>query len=180
MTMDIDWVNLDDDEEVLWTGKPRLKSIIPNVIIGIPLIAAAGIGLLIIIGPYLRVKNTEFVVTSEGLYRKTGTLSRNVQKIGFDKVQNISFSQNFLGTRFDYGTIEVSTAGGSGIELAFRNIDDPREVEQVINDRLKQVQGSSSTERQVQDSGSGDDAVVAELEEIKGLLKEINEKLDGA
>lgn len=169
---DLDWINLDDDEEVLWQGEPRMKSILPAVVIGVPLIPMLGMGVLIIIGAYLSVKNTSFVVTNQGLYKKQGVLSRNVQKIGFDKVQNISFSQGITGNYFDYGNIEISTAGGSGVEMRFNSIDQPREVEQIINKHLKKEKERTGT-----DEGRGGDEVVEELKEIKGLLKEINGKL---
>ena len=168
---DLDWINLDADEEVLWQGEPRMKSIIPALIIGIPT-SIFGIGLLIIGGAYLQIKNTSFVVTNQGLYKKQGVLSRNVQKIGFDKVQNISFSQGITGNYFDYGSIEISTAGGSGVEMRFNSIDQPREVEQIINKHLKKEKESTGTSR----DRSGDE-VVEELKEIKGLLEEINGKI---
>jgi uncharacterized membrane protein YdbT with pleckstrin-like domain len=171
MNQELDWINLDEDEEVLWNGEPRMKSIIPAVLIGIPF-SIVGIGLLIIIGAYLQIKNTSFVVTNQGLYKKQGIMSRSVQKIGFDKVQNISFSQGIFGTQFNYGNIEISTAGGSGVEMRFNSIDNPREVEQIINKHLKKEKESKGTRK----DSSGDE-VVKELREIKGLLEEINGKL---
>ena len=122
-----DWLSLSFSENIVWQGQPRVKSIIPAVIIGIPT-TILGIGLLIIIGAYLSVKNTEYVVTDKILYVKKGILSRSVQKIGFDKVQNISFSQGILGNHFNYGNVEVSTAGGSGVEMRFRSIREPKKV----------------------------------------------------
>lgn len=169
--MSIDWVNLDDDEEVLWQGQPRVKSILPAVVIGVPLIAAFGFGLLIIAGAYLSVKNTYFVVTDQGLYRKSGVLSRNVQKIGFDKVQNISFSQGVFGSYFDYGNIEISTAGGQGVEMRFNSIDNPREVEKIVNNHLQKEKGPST-----QESSDGDQ--LQELREIRKLLESIDKKLE--
>lgn len=148
-----------------------MKSIIPALVIGVPAIAAAGLGLLIIGGAYLNIKNTSFVVTSRGLYRKQGVLSRSVQKIGFDKVQNISFSQGVLGNHFGYGNIEISTAGGSGVEMRFNSIDNPREVEQVINRKLKhEKQGGS-------ESSESRDKVEQELVKIRKLLESIDEKV---
>lgn len=107
-----DWLSLDENEEILWEGRPRIQKII-------------GIGI------------TDYVVTSEGLYRKSGIFSRSVQKIGFEKIQNTSFSQGILGKSFGYGNIEISTAGGSGIEMRFISIDSPREVQELINKRIK-------------------------------------------
>jgi uncharacterized membrane protein YdbT with pleckstrin-like domain len=168
----IDWANLDESEEILWKGQPRMKSILPALVIGIPL-SVVGIGLLIIIGAYLQITNTNFLVTNQGLYKKTGILSRNVQKIGFDKVQNISFSQGIFGSQFDYGNIEISTAGGQGVEMRFNSIDNPRNVENIINRNLDHSSESSS-DRTAQRSN---DQVVKELQEIKEVLKSIDQKL---
>jgi uncharacterized membrane protein YdbT with pleckstrin-like domain len=160
--VDFDWLSLDQDEEVVWSGQPRMKSIIPALIVGIPM-SIVGIGIVIIVAAYLNVKNTDYVVTNEGLYVKKGILSRSVQKIGFDKVQNISFSQGILGTQFGYGNIEISTAGGSGVEMRFRSIQDPKKVQETINSLTKEGKG--------QDSSQG----VTEKEILKEILSELQE-----
>lgn len=142
---DFDWLSLDDQEEVLWSGRPKLQKIIG-------------------------IRITDYVVTSEGLYRKSGILSRSVQKIGFEKVQNISFSQGILGKQFGYGNIEISTAGGSGIEMQFASIEDPKKTQQLINKRIKHEKGEDSKE-----SGESQTKL---LKDILGELKEINKKLE--
>lgn len=170
----IEWANLDENERVLWQGRPRLKSILPVVIISIPFVFV-GIGVLMILGAYLNVVNTSFVVTNQGLYKKTGIMSRSVQKIGFDKVQNISFSQGIFGNYFDFGSIEISTAGGQGVEMRFNSINDPRKVEDIVNQRLDHSSGQS----QSQQSGNqvSNEQVVKELREIKQVLKDMNSKM---
>ena len=140
-----DWLSLDDNEEVLWSGTPKIQKI-------------------------LGLKITDYVVTSEGLYRKNGIFSRSVQKIGFEKVQNISFSQGILGTQFGYGNIEISTAGGSGIEMRFVSIEKPREVQELINKRIKEEKGEKSSE-----SGKSQTEI---LKNILDEVKEINSKLE--
>lgn len=154
-----DWLSLDDGEEVLWEGEPLMKSIYPAIAVGIPLTLFFGLGLVIIAGAYLNKKNTNFVVTTQGLYKKTGILSRSVQKIGFDKVQNISFSQDFFGTRFGYGNIEVSTAGGSGVEMRFRSIETPKKVQQLINKHIKKDKQTETL--------SGEETMEKVLEELR-------------
>jgi uncharacterized membrane protein YdbT with pleckstrin-like domain len=168
MEREFDWLNLSSGEEVVWHGNPRMKSIIPAFIIGIPMILAFGLGLVIIAGAYLSVKNTDFVVTSNNLYVKKGVLSRSVQKIGFDKVQNISFSQGVLGNQFDYGNIEISTAGGQGVEMRFRSIQNPKQVQEQINDLMKKEQS---------DTVEGEKSKKELLNQILSELQEINEKL---
>ncbi len=142
---DYNWLSLDEDEEILWDGRPRIQKII-------------GIGI------------TDYVVTTEGLYRKSGIFSRSVQKIGFEKIQNTSFSQGVLGKSFGYGNIEISTAGGSGVEMRFMSIDSPRDVQELINKRIKQGKREGSEEK-----GESQKEV---LKEILGELKEINRKMD--
>jgi len=162
------WLTLRSNKSIVWQGQPRIKSIIPAVIFGLPF-AVVGVGLLIIAGAYLSVKNTEYVVSNRALYVKKGILSRSVQKIGFDKVQNISFSQGVLGNHFGYGNIEISTAGGSGVEMRLRSIENPKEVQEKINDLMKDTQGDSDTT-----NGKSEKEV---LEEILSEVKEINGKL---
>ena len=142
---EFEWLSLDENEELLWSGRPKLQKLIG-------------------------IRITDYVVTSEGLYRKNGIFSRSVQKIGFEKVQNISFSQGILGKKFGYGNIEISTAGGSGIEMRFVSVENPREVQSLINKRIKQEKEESS-----QETGPNQTEV---LQQILGELKEINNKLE--
>jgi uncharacterized membrane protein YdbT with pleckstrin-like domain len=169
VTEEFDWLSLEEGEEVIWSGNPRMHSIIPAVLLGIPLIPVLGLGLLIMLGAYLSVENTFFVVTTQGVYHKSGVLSRDVQKIGFDKIQNISYSQGVFGNFFGYGNVDISTAGGSGVEMRFRSIGDPKDVQQKINRRIKRGSGREDT--------GGERSEREVLEEILSEVREINEKL---
>jgi len=164
-----DWLTLDADEEIIWSGKPHESSLIPALVVGLPL-SIVLIGLFIIAGAYLQRENTQYVVTTDGLYTKTGILSRDVQRIDFGKVQNTSYSQDFFGSRFGYGNVDISTAGGSGIEMQFRSVPDPREIQELINKRVKGSRGEPTTE-------SGEtkrdvlDEILVELREIRSTLE---------
>ncbi len=136
--------------------------------VGLPL-SIVLIGLVIIASEYLCVTNTHYVVTNRALYEKTGVLSRDVKRIEHGKVQDISYSQSALGTHFGYGTVEVSTAGGSGVEMAFKSVPDPRAVQQHISDRIKRERGDSGTDRTTDDV----------LEEILTELRAIRAAVDG-
>ena len=142
---EFEWLSLDEDEEILWNGNPKLQRLIGFVF-------------------------TDYVVTSDGVYRKTGILSRDVQKIGFDKIQNTSFSQGLLGRMFGYGNVDISTAGGSGIEMRFRGVSDPDAVQTQINKNTKSSrQGSSSSGGDIQQQ------MLEELQEIRRLVESIEE-----
>ena len=164
-----DWLTLDKDERIVWSGKPHESSLIPALVVGVPL-SLVLIGLFIIAGSYLQRENTQYVVTTDGLYKKTGVLSRDVQRIDFGKVQNTSYSQGFFGSRFGYGNVDISTAGGSGIEMQFRSVPKPREVQELINKRVKGSRGEPKTESGETKRDVLDDILV-ELREIRSTLE---------
>ncbi|PCR90675.1 PH domain-containing protein [Natrinema ejinorense] len=166
--VDLEWLSLDDDEEILWAGGPDRRTLVPAFVIGIPLTIVL-IGLLIIASEYLRVTNTHYVVTTRALYKKTGVFSRDVKRIEHGKVQDISYSQSALGTHFGYGSVEISTAGGSGVEMSFDSVPDPRAIQQRIGERIKRERGDSADERTKDEI----------LEEILAELRAIRTAVEG-
>lgn len=163
-----EWLTLDEDEEIVWSGNPHKSSLIPALVVGVPL-ALLIVGLFVIATAYLQRKNTQYVVTTDGLYKKTGVISRDVQRIDFGKVQNTSYSQGFFGSRFGYGNVDVSTAGGSGIEMQFASVPDPSEVQELINKRVKASRGDRTTESGETKRDVLDDILV-ELRAIRATL----------
>ena len=168
--VDLDWLTLDDGEEVLWASTPHKSSLVPALAIGIPL-SLVLIGIPIVISAYLTYKNTNFVVTTRGLYRKRGILSRDVKQIGFEKVQNISYSQTPVGSQLGYGTVEISTAGSSGVELRFRNIPTPADIQELISREIERREGPRRDDDD-QDAEEVLDAILAELQAIRQALDE--------
>ena len=171
--LELDWLTLEDGESIQWASTPHRYSVVPAFGIGIPL-SLVLVGIPILVGSYLQYTNTNYVVTNRGLYSKRGILSRDVQQIGFDKVQNISYSQSALGSSFGYGSVNVSTAGGSGVELKFRSIPDPASVQELI---AREVD-----DREQADAGEGDgaDDVLNEiLHELRAIRQELADSDDG-
>jgi len=136
-----DWLTLDSDEEVLWSGQPAPETMYGAYITGVPMILFFGLGLLVIAGAYLNRENTDYVVTSKSVYKKTGILSRSVSEVEYEKVQNTSFSVGVIGRYFDYGNVDISTAGGSGVEMTLRGVSSPQDVQKRLSRRVKEIQG---------------------------------------
>jgi uncharacterized membrane protein YdbT with pleckstrin-like domain len=170
--VDVDeWMARGDDEDVLWSGHPRVTTALPGIVVGLALVAVGVggavtqnqpalsllgmVGLATVAGAYLRVVNTRYVVTDHALYRKTGVLSRHVERVSLHRVQNSAFTQGVLGSLFDYGTVSVEAAGGGTI--AFADIDDPRAVRALV-------------ERQV-----GGDELPGTVEQWTAVLDEVRE-----
>ena len=165
--LNLEWLTLEDGESIQWASTPHKYSLVPAFIIGIPL-SLVLVGILILVGSYLQYTNTNYVVTNRGLYSKRGILSRDVQQIGFDKIQNISYSQSALGSSFGYGSVDISTAGGSGVELKFRSIPDPASVQELIArevDDREQGDGEAGTD--------ADDMLDEILHELRAIRREL-------
>lgn len=164
-----DWMARGTDEAVVWDGRPRIQTVLPAVAVGVvvlagavavgvalsePLVSLVGlVGLAVPAASYARVTNTRYVVTDRALYRKTGVLSRRVQRVSVDRVQNSTFAQSITGSLFDYGTVTVEAAGGG--EIRFEDVDDPREVRAVVDRRL------------------GDDEIPGSLDQWTAVLDEV-------
>lgn len=164
-----DWLSLDEGEEVVWTGKPRLRRIVSDVVTFVVLSLAAFAAAFVLTAvlsvelpvtdrtvwavaviwtlvqavtparAYLRTTNTDYLLTDENVYKKTGVWSENVTRIGVDNVQNTQLRKSFFGNLFDYGTILLSTAGGSGVEMSIEDLDDPDELRTELRARIAEA-----------------------------------------
>ena len=170
--LDLDWLSVDDDESIRWASTPHKYSVVPGLVIGIPL-SFVLIGIPILVGSYLQYTNTNYVVTNKGLYSKRGILSRDVQQIGFDKVQNISYSQSAVGSSLGYGSVDVSTAGGSGVELKFRSIPEPAAVQELIAREIDSRQQGETDE-----ADSADDVLDEILQELRAIRSAVTDEED--
>ncbi|MFW5918526.1 MAG: PH domain-containing protein [Haloferacaceae archaeon] len=130
-----EWLSLDDDEEVIWVGEPAFATLYGTIVTGLVLVVVL-IGILILLGvpfSYLRITNTDYVVTTKSLYVRRGVLSTNIETVDLDRIQNTEFQQSFWGKQFGYGKILVSTAGSGGAEITFDGISDATTVRERID-----------------------------------------------
>ncbi len=162
-----DWLTLDDGETVEWTGQPHVYSLVPALLIGV-LLAIVLIGIVIIGWAYLVRKHTVYVITNEALYVKRGVVSRDVQRIGYEKVQNTSYSQDFFGKRFGYGHVEISTAGGAGVEMRFRSVPEPKAVQERVN---RHIRGSGTDRTDREGAAAVLDEILDELRAIRTAVE---------
>lgn len=144
-----DWWFRHDDETVVWEGTPRLSAALPGVSVGILIFSLAvvagvlvdlriaigsvvGVGLLV--WSLLRVRRTQYRITTRALWSKRGVLRRHVRRVGLQKVQNTAYAQSITGSAFGYGTVTLEVAGGD--DLRFQRIDTPEAVQRAIADRI--------------------------------------------
>jgi uncharacterized membrane protein YdbT with pleckstrin-like domain len=88
-----------------------------------------------------------------------------VAEVEYEKVQNTSFSVGIVGRSFDYGNVEISTAGGSGVEMTLRGVSSPQEVQKRLSRRVKEIQGRGSGDEEAKPDVLND--ILTELRAIR-------------
>jgi uncharacterized membrane protein YdbT with pleckstrin-like domain len=150
-----EWLSLDDGETVEWVGEPELASKAGELTTGIAMLPLLGLGLLVLVPAYLQVENTDYVVTNQSAYAKSGILSTNIQSLELDKIQNTEYSQSFVEKQLGYGSVGLDTAGSSDVEVEFEAIANARDVQEQMRELAKQYRGSAA------ESGGDGDATPA-------------------
>lgn len=148
------------DEAVLWQGSPRLSAAIGSVVVGAVFVVGgvAGVlflppeaslparmvlGLLVPVGVAIaaarvvELRRTRFAVSDAAVYARTGVLSREVRRVGLERVQNSAYSQSVTGSLFGYGTVTFESAGGPSV--TFYRIETPREVRALVDRRAERA-----------------------------------------
>lgn len=177
-----EWLTLDETEEVVWSGTPHLLGYVWVFVTGLLLVPLFGAGLAVMAWGYLRATNTAYVVSTESVYKKTGVLSRTVTEIGHEKIQDTSYSQSVVGRYVGFGTVEISSAGGSGVEMRLAYVPDPLDVQS----RLDEIAGTPARTRRderaqaeaVRLDGETAAELVAELRATREAMESIARRLD--
>jgi len=186
-----EWLSLEPGEEVVWVGEPTKLRMVGTLVMGVVLIPFL-VGIVVLLfSPlsYLGIKHTDYVVTTRSLYVKQGILSTNIESVDLDRIQNTEFTQSFWGKQLGFGTIEISTAGSSGADISFDDVEDARDVREEISRVQRQSGGSGG--RDGTGGGSGDhasdrqaasadqlDELVAELRATREALERVEERMN--
>jgi uncharacterized membrane protein YdbT with pleckstrin-like domain len=80
---------------------------------------------------WIRMRNTEIVVTNRRIIYKTGFVSRRSIEMNLDKVESVVVDQGIFGRLFDYGTVVIRGVG-AGLEPV-ANLASPLEFRRRVN-----------------------------------------------
>lgn len=166
-----EWLSLDPGEEVVWIGRPAFETLYGTILSGL-LLTVVLIGFLILVGvpfAYLRIQNTDYVVTTESLYVKSGVFSTNIETVDLDRIQNTEYNRSFWGKQFGYGSISISTAGSSGAEISFDGIPDAP----AVRDRVTELQRRHSGRGDDGTGGDREGATPASADQLAELIEEV-------
>lgn len=102
---------LGSDEQLLYSARVSVWSMLPLLLIGLLLLPFYGIGLLFWAAAYIRYQTTELGITNKKIIAKFGFIKRDTIELLLPKVESIQVRQSILGRLLNYGSIVVSGAG---------------------------------------------------------------------
>jgi len=93
------------------------------------LIGVVGIGYFIY--KVVERNNNLWVVTNLRVIDEFGVFSNNSKESPLEKINNVSYSQSFIGRIFGYGNIEIQTAAEVGSTIYYY-VENPKELKDTI------------------------------------------------
>lgn len=73
-----------------------------------------------------------YTIRNGNIESQRGIIGRDVQSIRIEDLRNINVRQSIVQRLFKVGDVEFSSAGGAGIEVAFRGVPDPLAVKALV------------------------------------------------
>ena len=119
--------------EVIYEAHPAMFRAHPFwFILFVLLIAAFGIGLLILLYWYITTRATALSVTEHSLLYERGILNKERLAVSLRHVRSVQVSQGFINRILGVGTIEIKTAGDEP-EFTVDDLPDPHQVREAIS-----------------------------------------------
>ena len=124
-----------ENETILYQAHPSMFRNNPVLfVLYILLIAAVGLGLVLLIVWWIQTLGTTLTVTNEQTTLRKGILSKYTNDVFHENVRNIQVRQSFFQRMFNVGWVGISSAGQSGVEIEIRGIPDPERVKEIIDE----------------------------------------------
>lgn len=96
------------------------------------LIAAFGLGLLLLLFWYIKNKATSLTVTENELLYEQGILSKERLSVSLRHIRSVQVNQSFLNRILGVGEVIIATAGDEP-EFSVGELPDPHEVREAIS-----------------------------------------------
>lgn len=102
-----------------------------------PLATLGGVSVLVgcVWWAYWKVSSlgTALIITNKRTIHRQGLLSRQTREVVHDRVQDIQITQSFTQRLYNVGTLGLSSAGESGVEIVVEDLPDPKRLREIID-----------------------------------------------
>jgi uncharacterized membrane protein YdbT with pleckstrin-like domain len=95
------------------------------------LIAALGIGIILLLYWYIKTRATALTVTDQELMYERGILSKDRTSVSLKHIRSVNIAQGFVNRVMGVGTVQVSTAGDLP-EFTIADMPDPYVIQETI------------------------------------------------
>lgn len=93
----------------------------------------AGIAALVMLRWWFRTLATRLTITSYRTILRRGLLSKHINEVSHANIRNVQIEQNPLERIFSTGTVKISSAGQSNIEIEVVGMPHPEKIRELIN-----------------------------------------------
>lgn len=139
-------------ERSIWKGRPALRAQVVKLLGAVVLMAGGGVllmqrpelflvscllaaaGVLLLALAWVAVLRYRYELTTERALTREGLFAQSSSEIQLDDVRNVQQTRTFRERLLGLGTVSLSTAGQSGMEVTFRSIADAGAVVRLINE----------------------------------------------
>lgn len=81
---------------------------------------------------WLQVRSKELIVTRSRVRKRSGIVSNRTTELAHRNIRNVQIDQGPIHRLMGCGTLRLSSAGQSGIELTMRDLENPEGVRDLI------------------------------------------------
>lgn len=122
------------EEETLMEVSPALFERNPLMHLLVGLLCLVVVGLIWYLVEWLRCRSTQLVVTTQRTILRTGILSKQTSELRHTDIRNIQVVQGAFERMLNVGTLELSSAAQSNIEIVVKGVPDPQGLATLIRD----------------------------------------------
>lgn len=119
-------------EKVLWEGSPSMFRAAPIGFVMALLLCFLFVGIPVLAIWYIRCRSERLIVTTKRTTLQRGLIGKATNEVRHKDVRNIQVSQGFFQRMMGVGSIAISSAGQSDVEIAMKGITNPQHVASLI------------------------------------------------
>jgi uncharacterized membrane protein YdbT with pleckstrin-like domain len=150
----------------LYKSHPKMFKSNPVGFILSVLLVFAGIGIIILLIWWLKVKGILLTIDSKKTILRRGIFSKQTNEVYHSDVRNTQVSQSFFQRMFDVGTLQISSAGQGNMEISVGGIPDPEKAKKIINEHRNDIQNGNGN------LASNETSTADELQKLVNLKKQ--------